>query len=219
MAEFKGLLFDLDGVIVDTARYHFLAWRKMANSLGFDINEEQNEQLKGISRRKSIEQIIAWGNIKLTDEEIDSYMEQKNTWYLEHINKMTPNDVLPGADRFLKECKAIGYRLALGSASKNAMSILKKLELIPLFDAIIDGNKAQKSKPDPQVFLLGAEGLGLPPEQCIVFEDAIAGIQAAHNGNMLAVGIGQPEILTEAELVYPNLYGLHISTVIKQLTT
>jgi beta-phosphoglucomutase len=219
MAEIKGLIFDLDGVIVDTARYHFLAWRKLANSLGFDFNEEQNEQLKGVSRRKSIEQILAWGNVTMSNEEIESFMELKNNWYLEHINKMTPNDVLPGADVFLNECKALGYQLALGSASKNALGILDKLELIPLFDAIIDGNKATKSKPDPQVFTMGAAQIGLKPEDCIVFEDAIAGVQAAHNGGMRAVGIGDPNTLAEADAVYPNLLDLHITDIIKKLTT
>jgi beta-phosphoglucomutase len=219
MNNIKGLLIDLDGVIVDTAEYHFLAWRRMANELGFDFNEAQNEQLKGVSRRKSVEQILTWGNISATEAEIEDLMKQKNGWYVEYINAMKPQDVLPGADVFLRESKAAGYKLALGSASKNAMHILDKLQLTSLFDAIIDGHKATKSKPDPEVFLAGATELGLAPEQCIVFEDAIAGVEAAHNGNMLAVGIGKADVLTDADVVYPGLNGLHISNIIKELTT
>jgi beta-phosphoglucomutase len=219
MNQIHGLLFDLDGVLVDTAKYHFLAWRRMANEMGFDFTEAQNEQLKGISRRQSIERIFSWGNIAADEGEIEKYMKLKNSWYLEYIDAMTPQDVLPGADVFLRHCKARGYKIALGSASKNARHILDKLELTALFDALIDGNKATRSKPDPQVFLLGAEELGLAPQQCLVFEDAIAGIQAAHNGKMLAVGIGKADILTEADVVYPNLNGLHIEDIIAHLTT
>ena len=219
MAQIKGLIFDLDGVIVDTAGYHFKAWRKMANELGFDFNEHQNEQLKGVSRRQSIELILNWGGKTLPEVEIERFMTLKNTWYLEFIEQLAPANVLPGADLFLRESKAVGYRIALGSASKNSRMILDKLELTDLFDAIIDGNIATESKPNPQVFLKGADALGLTPNQSLVFEDAIAGIQAAHNGGMLAVGIGNPKILTEAEVVYPGLNNLSISTVINDLET
>lgn len=217
MTAIKALLFDLDGVLVDTAKFHFLAWRKMANALGFDFDESQNEALKGLSRRESMEIILRWGSKSLSEPEIQQYMQQKNEWYLAYVNDMTPEDVLPGADAFLMECKAEGYQLALGSASKNARKILDKVGLTPIFKAIIDGNIATKSKPNPQVFLKGAEALSTDPLNCLVFEDAIAGIQAAHNGNMRAVGIGQPDILSEAELVFPGLNGLHISEVIAQL--
>lgn len=217
MSDIKGLLFDLDGVIVDTAKFHFLAWRKMANELGFDFTEEQNEELKGISRMQSILLILEWGNKTLSDEQISEYMTLKNDWYLEYINKMTPKDVLPGADDFLSECKQLGFKIALGSASKNALTILDHLSLTHLFDAIIDGNVVTESKPHPQVFLKGANSLSLAPEQCLVFEDAIAGIQAAHNGNMKAVGIGNAEILTEADVVYPGLNNIHINEILSQL--
>ena len=219
MAQIKGLIFDLDGVIVDTAGYHFKAWRKMANELGFDFNEHQNEQLKGVSRRQSIELILNWGGKTLPEAEIERFMTLKNTWYLEFIEQLAPANVLPGADVFLRESKAASYRIALGSASKNSRMILDKLELTDLFDAIIDGNIATESKPNPQVFLKGADALGLTPNQSLVFEDAIAGIKAAHNGGMLAVGIGNPKILTEAEVVYPGLNNLSISTVINDLET
>lgn len=217
MTQIKGLIFDLDGVIVDTAGYHFMAWRKMANELGFDFNEHQNEHLKGVSRRQSIELILKWGGKTLPDAEIERFMTLKNTWYLEFIEQLAPANVLPGADVFLRESKAAGYKIALGSASKNSKMILDKLQLTNLFDAIIDGNIATESKPNPQVFLKGADALGLTPNQSLVFEDAIAGIQAAHNGGMLAVGIGQKDVLTEAEVVYPGLDGLKMAVVLNDL--
>ncbi len=219
MAAIKGLLFDLDGVLVDTAQYHFLAWRKMANALGFDFDEEQNEKLKGISRRESIEMILDWANITLSEDDTLRYMQQKNEWYLEYIDNMSPEEVLPGVPEFLRQCKEANYKIALGSSSKNAARILKQVQLTPLFDAIIDGTKTTTSKPDPQVFLLGAEALNLPPEQCLVFEDAIAGIDAAHNGGMLAIGIGSPDVLGHADLVKPGLKDLSISDLIDQLPT
>lgn len=217
MAKISALLFDLDGVLVDTAKFHFLAWRKMANTLGFDLTEAQNENLKGLSRRQSMEIILRWGQKKLPEGDVLALMAQKNQWYLEYVNHMTPSDVLPGAADFLSHCKAAGYKLALGSASKNARTILDKTGLTPNFEAIIDGNIATKSKPDPQVFLKGAEALQTPHEQCLVFEDAIAGIRAAHSGKMYAIGIGQPHILTEAEQVYPNLSGLDITDIVLKL--
>jgi beta-phosphoglucomutase len=217
MAEIKGLIFDLDGVIVDTAKYHFLAWRRMANELGFDFDEHQNEKLKGISRRQSIELILGWGQIKLSEEEIERYMRLKNEWYLEYIKTMQPGEILPGAAEFLAECKKLGYKIALGSASKNALFILDKLHLTPLFDAVIDGNKATLSKPDPQVFLKGAEALGLLPQHCLVFEDAEAGVDAAHNGGMKAVGIGDPAILKHADYVIEGLGKAHIRQILENL--
>lgn len=218
MNTIQGLLFDLDGVIVDTAKFHFLAWRKMANTLGFDFNEHQNEQLKGISRKESIARILAWGGITLPQADVEKYMTLKNKWYLESINTLTPKDVLPGADIFIRESKAQGYKIGLGSASKNARPILDKLQLTFLFDAIIDGNEVTASKPNPDVFLKGAEALNLAPKNCLVFEDAIAGIEAAHNGGMLAIGIGEASVLIGADAVYANLQGVHINDILKSIS-
>jgi len=218
MALIKGLLFDLDGVLVDTAKFHFLAWRKMANELGFDFNEDQNEQLKGISRVESIARILDWGNVTLSPAEVEKYMKLKNDWYLEYIETITPNDVLPGADTFIKHSKALGFKIALGSASKNVKPILDKLELTALFDALIDGNVVTASKPDPSVFLSGAKALGLLPINCIVFEDAIAGIEAAHNGGMKAVGIGEADVLVNANIVYKNLAGISINDILEKIS-
>ena len=217
MATVRALLFDLDGVLVDTAKFHFLAWRKMANALDIDFDEHQNEALKGLSRRESMDLILQWGQKTLSEADVEHYMHLKNTWYLNHVEQLKPHDSLPGAADFLKHCKHLGYPLALGSASKNARLILDKLGLTPLFDAIIDGTEATLSKPNPQVFLKGAAALQTPPTQCLVFEDAIAGIQAAHNANMLAIGIGQPHILAEADLVFPSLEGLEITAIVAQL--
>lgn len=217
MATVRALLFDLDGVLVDTAKFHFLAWRKMANALDIDFDEHQNEALKGLSRRESMDLILQWGQKTLSEADVEHYMHLKNTWYLNHVEQLKPQDSLPGAAHFLKQCKHLGYPLALGSASKNAQLILDKLGLTPLFDAIIDGTKATLSKPNPQVFLKGAAALQTPPTQCLVFEDAIAGIQAAHNANMLAIGIGQPHVLAEADLVFPSLEGLDITAIVAQL--
>ena len=214
MLEIKGLLFDLDGVLVDTAKYHFLAWRKMANDLGIDFTEEQNEELKGVSRRNSILKILAWGGIEMSDAEIERLMALKNNWYLEYIDTLTPNHVLPGADVFLKDCKAKGFKIALGSASKNATPILNQLKLTTLFDAIIDGNVVTASKPDPAVFKQAAMALYLNPEQCLVFEDAKAGIEAAKKGGMKAIGIGQESVLGEADLVLPGLNDQQIEDIL-----
>lgn len=218
MNKIQGLLFDLDGVIVDTAKFHFLAWRKMANTLGFDFSEEQNEQLKGISRKESIARILDWGNVVLPPEKVEEFMTLKNQWYLEFIATLTPKDVMPGADTFIEKSKKLGYKIALGSASKNAVPILEKLQLMPLFDAIIDGNVVSASKPNPEVFLKGAEALQLAPENCLVFEDALAGIDAAHNGGMSAVGIGMPDILTNADVVYSDLDGVSIEEILEKIS-
>jgi len=191
----KGFLFDLDGVIVDTAVFHFQAWRRLAQKLGGDFTEEQNEQLKGVSRVDSLKKIIEWTGAKVSDEEFQTLMVEKNEWYLELVQGLGPQDALPGALNFLQTAYDQGVRIALGSASKNAPMILEKLGITPLFTAIIDGNNVVNGKPHPEVFLKGAEALGLEPSECVVFEDSIAGVQAAKTGGMSSVGIGDAETL------------------------
>src|ERR1700759_656959 len=205
MTTIKACIFDLDGVIVDTAIYHYKAWKRLANSLGFDFTEEQNEQLKGVSRVRSLELILGWGGVTKTPAEQEVLATQKNTWYVDMISHMTPAEILPGAKEFLEACRAAGLKTALGSASKNSMMILEKINLVDMFDAVIDGNKVSKAKPDPEVFLKGAEAVGVPPAQCVVFEDAIAGIEAAIAGGMKSVGIGSPDTLGKADLVVSGL--------------
>ena len=191
----KGFLFDLDGVIVDTAVFHFQAWRRLAQKLGGDFTEEQNEQLKGVSRVDSLKKIIEWTGAKVSDEEFQTLMVEKNEWYLELVQGLGPQDALPGALNFLQTAYDQGIKIALGSASKNAPMILEKLGITPLFTAIIDGNNVVNGKPHPEVFLKGAEALGLEPLECVVFEDSIAGVQAAKTGGMSSVGIGDAETL------------------------
>ena len=191
----KGFLFDLDGVIVDTAVFHFKAWRQLAQKLGGDFTEEQNEQLKGVSRVDSLKKIIEWTGATVSDEEFQTLMVEKNEWYLELVQGLGPQDALPGALNFLQTAYDQGVKIALGSASKNAPMILEKLGITPLFTAIIDGNNVVNGKPHPEVFLKGAEALGLEPSECVVFEDSIAGVQAAKAGGMSSVGIGDAETL------------------------
>ena len=205
MNTIKACIFDLDGVIVDTAVYHYKAWKRLANSLGFDFTEHQNEQLKGVSRVRSLQLILGWGGVTKTEAEQEQLATQKNTWYMEMVNQMKPEEILPGAKEFLTTCRAVGLKTALGSASKNSMTILEKIGITDMFDAVIDGNKVSKAKPDPEVFLAGAQALGVLPEECVVFEDAIAGVEAAVAGDMKVVGIGLPDVLKGANLVIKGL--------------
>ena len=208
--EIKACLFDLDGVLVDTAVYHFKAWRKLANHLGFDFTEAQNEQLKGISRVESLNKILAWGNVEKTEDEKQQLATEKNEWYVAMISKMTPAEVLPGTVDFLTAIKKAGYKIALGSASKNSALILERTQIAHFFEEIVDGNLVSKSKPDPEVFLKGATLLEVQPSECVVFEDAVAGVEAAKRAGMKAIGIGSAEVLTRADLVVQNLGQLTI---------
>lgn len=204
----KACIFDLDGVIVDTAKYHFLAWRKLADELNINFTKEDNEKLKGVSRMKSLEIILDLGKLQFDDETKNKLAEKKNKWYLEYIQKLDKSEVLPGVEKFLTDLRQQGIKIALGSASKNARLILKNIQMEDYFDAIIDGTKITKAKPDPEVFLASAEELHIKPEECVVFEDAEAGVQAALRGGMKAVGIGSEKILHEANKVIPGFSGV-----------
>ncbi|MGN6394934.1 MAG: beta-phosphoglucomutase [Mucilaginibacter sp.] len=205
MSTVKACLFDLDGVIVDTAVYHYKAWKRLADQLGLKFSEQDNELLKGVSRVRSLEIILELNHVTKSAEEQTELATLKNNWYVEMINQMTPAEILPGAKEFLEACRAAGIKTALGSASKNSGTILNKINLAGLFDAIVDGNHVSKAKPDPEVFLKGAEALGVKPSECVVFEDAIAGVEAAVNGGMKVVGIGSPEVLGKADMVVSGL--------------
>lgn len=202
----KGAIFDLDGVIVDTAKYHYLAWKRLANELGFDFTEKDNEQLKGVSRTRSLEILLEIGGLEMDADTQAKMCDKKNEWYVESIKTIDESELLKGAKEFLQELRKNGIKVSLGSASKNAIPILKGLGIIDLFDAIIDGNKVSKAKPDPEVFLLGAKELGLDPSECVVFEDAYAGVQAAKAGGMMAIGIGSKENLPNADYNIAGLY-------------
>ena len=205
---YKACLFDLDGVLVDTAIYHFQAWKMLGENFNYQLSEEQNEQLKGVSRVESLNRILNWASYTATEEQKEIWLKEKNDNYLQLITHMNPSEILPGVVDFLGQIKADGYKIALGSASKNAEIILEKTHLTPWFDVIIDGNKVSKSKPDPEVFLKGAEGLGLLPSECIVFEDAQAGVEAAIAGGMKVIGIGEASVLGDANKVIPNFVGI-----------
>ncbi|MCF0043410.1 beta-phosphoglucomutase [Dyadobacter fanqingshengii] len=209
MPSIEACLFDLDGVIVDTAKYHYIAWRQLANDLGFDLTHAQNELLKGISRMESLEIILAIGGVKLTDEEKLQRATEKNSRYLALCMQMTPADTLPGVRAFLDELKKGGIKIGLGSASKNAKVILERIDMLSYFETIVDGNRITIGKPDPQVFLMGAADLAALPAQCVVFEDALAGIQSAKAAGMLAVGIGEKAVLTQADIVIPGFADFH----------
>ena len=198
----KGFIFDLDGVIVDTAKYHFLAWKKLANDIGIDFTETQNEQLKGVSRVRSLEKILSWGNKIISQEEFTELMAKKNDDYLGFIAKMDISEILPDVPKVLNYLIEKNQPISLGSASKNARQILKKVDLFHQFNAIVDGNDVSKAKPDPEVFLNAAKALEMQPEKCIVFEDSVAGVQAANIANMISIGIGEKEVLHEADFVF-----------------
>ncbi len=213
MNKHKGIIFDLDGVIVDTAKFHFIAWRKLANDLGFDITEEQNEQLKGVSRVHSLQKILKWGEMELSEEEFQQQTTKKNENYLSYVEKMDDSEILPGVRKVIDHLTEKNIPFALGSASKNAPLILEKIGLYEKFDAVVDGNDVSKAKPSPEVFLVAAEKLGLAPEDCIVFEDSVAGIQAANNAKMLSIGIGEKEVLHEANYVFSDFTEITIEFI------
>jgi beta-phosphoglucomutase len=210
-------IFDLDGVIVDTATYHYLAWKRLADELGISFTEEDNEQLKGISRKRSLEILLEIGNKRVPEKDKDELCKRKNQWYLEYILQLKPSAILPGVVDFLSELKERKIKLALGSASKNATLILDKLEISDLFEAVVDGHKIIKAKPDPQIFLKAAEELNVPSPHCVVFEDAVAGIEAAINGNMYCIGVGNSEILHKADFVIKSFMGMTYNKMIDNL--
>lgn len=190
LKEIKGVIFDLDGVLVDTAVFHFQAWKRLAQELGFDFTEIENEQLKGVSRIASLEKILNWAGVDASESEKIEMAERKNRWYLDLVEQMKADEILPGSLKLLHWLKENGYQIALGSASKNAPLILEKTGMISFFDVLVDGNSVSLSKPNPEVFLKSARDLKLLPEVCLVFEDAQAGVDAARAAGMSVIGIG-----------------------------
>ena len=195
----KAFIFDLDGVIVDTAKYHFLAWQKLANQLGIEFTHEHNEELKGVSRVRSLDIILELGNVQASQEDKNKWLVQKNEEYLSYLVDMDESEILPGVLKVLEYLKSKNQFIALGSASKNARPILEKTNIMHFFDAIVDGNDVSNAKPDPEVFLRAAQLVGVSNENAIVFEDSVAGIQAANIANMISVGIGDATVLHEAK--------------------
>lgn len=195
----KAFIFDLDGVIVDTAKYHYLAWKKIANELGIEFTHEHNELLKGVSRVRSLDIILGLGNVEASQDQKDQWLVQKNEEYLTYLVDMDQSEILPGVMSVLEFLKSNQQPIALGSASKNARPILEKTGILSYFDVIVDGNDVSNAKPDPEVFLQAAQKLGVTNENSIVFEDSVAGIQAANITTMTSIGIGDATILNEAK--------------------
>jgi len=208
MKKITACLFDLDGVLVDTAKYHYLAWKELADELGIVFTETHNELLKGVSRMDSLDIILNLGKLELPQAKKEELADKKNQVYVEYILKMEEDEILPGVREFLTGLRERRIGVALGSASKNALLILERLHIADLFDAVIDGTKVSKAKPDPEVFLKGAEALSAHPDECIVFEDAIAGVEAAKNAGMYCIGIGDPATLHQANLVISGFDGI-----------
>ena len=211
----KGFIFDLDGVIVDTAKYHFIAWQKIASQLGIEFTLENNEQLKGVSRVRSLDLILELGKVEASEEDKNKWLIQKNENYLSYLVDMDESELLPGILPILKYLKANNQKIALGSASKNARPILEKTGILHYFDAIVDGNDVSNAKPDPEVFLQAAKLLGMGNENSIVFEDSVAGIQAANSAKMTSIGIGNKEILHEANFVFDDFTQIEIEFIEK----
>ncbi|HEO8422271.1 MAG: beta-phosphoglucomutase [Niallia sp.] len=197
----KGIIFDLDGVITDTAEYHYLAWKKTAEAIGVPFDREFNEELKGVSRMDSLYKILDHGGIRdqFSEEQVEELAHDKNTFYQELIKEITPKDLLPGIKAFLEECKEAGLKIGLASASKNGPVILDRLEITSFFDTIVDPGKLKKGKPDPEIFVKAAEQLQLQVNECVGVEDAEAGVQSIKGANMFAVGVGTPERMKLAD--------------------
>lgn len=209
----KAFLFDLDGVIVDTAKYHYLAWQKIASKLNINFTIKDNELLKGVSRVRSLDIILELGNIKASQEDKNKWLIEKNEEYLSYLVNMDENEILPGVMKVLDFLKEKQQLIALGSASKNARPILEKTGILHYFDTIVDGNDVTNAKPDPEVFLIAAKNLNTEAKNAIVFEDSVAGIQAANIGKMTSIGIGKTKTLHEAKYVFENFTQISTSFI------
>ncbi|MGB5652324.1 MAG: beta-phosphoglucomutase [Robiginitalea sp.] len=198
----KGFIFDLDGVIVDTAKYHYLAWKQLADQLGIPFTIQDNEKFKGVSRKRCLELLLEMGDLQVSEAQFESWLEEKNADYLKYIETMDASEILPDVSKVLNYLKERNVPMALGSASKNAVPILKKVGLSEYFSTVVDGTQVVKAKPDPEVFLIAASRLDLLPGECVVIEDAQAGIAAANTAGMYSVGIGEAEVLYEADAVF-----------------
>lgn len=215
MTSIKAFIFDLDGVLVDTAEYHYRGWKRLADEEGLPFDRKENEALRGISRRESL--LLILKGRTLPEEKIQEMMERKNRYYLEFIRDVTPADMLPGASELLQEIHAAGLKSAVGSASKNASQVVQQLGIASLLDAVSDGYSVVNPKPAPDLFLHAAAQLGVPPAECVVVEDAAAGIQAAQAGGFRSVGLGPAERVGAADLVLPSLAGARLEQILAAL--
>ena len=204
MCLIKAVMFDLDGVIVDTSNYHYLSWKKLCLELDYNLNESENDFLKGLSREDSLLKIIDLAKISLPEEKFKEYLIKKNSYYLDFINNISPKSILPGVLSFLRYLKKKSIKISLCSSSKNAKFVLEKLDMISLFDIIVDGNNIKMGKPDPEIFLIASKKLVTEPKNCLVFEDAQSGIDAANKAGMTVVGIGNKNKLKNLKYCFPD---------------
>lgn len=211
----RGFIFDLDGVLTDTAEYHYRGWKRLAEEIGITFTRKDNEALRGIARRESLLLILKGRDVP--EDQIQEMMERKNRYYLEFIREITPRDLLPGARELLEEIHTAGLKSALGSASKNAVEVVERLEIADLLDAVADGHSVERQKPAPDLFLYAARQLGLSYSECVVVEDAAAGIEAARAGGFLSVGLGPVERVAMADVILPTLNGVHLADLLEQL--
>lgn len=211
----RAFIFDLDGVITDTAEYHYRGWKRLADEEGLAFTREDNEHLRGIPRRESLMLIIK--DRVYPEEKIQEMMARKNSYYLDFIKEISPVDLLPGAKELLEEIRAAGLKNALGSASKNAGEVIERLGIRSLFDAIADGLSVERQKPAPDLFLHAARQLHLSPIECVVVEDAAAGIEAARAGGFRSVGLGPHERVGKADVILPSLEGVRLAELLKAI--
>ena len=210
----RAFIFDLDGVITETSEYHFLAWKTVCKKIGYDLTRKKNEELKGVNRNKCLDMIIEWGNIRLSEKEIESLLEAKNNIYKDYIKDLNENDVCEGVLNFINDAIKNNIKIALYSASRNAKRILCQLKIIDLFTVIIDGNNVSNAKPDPEGFKIAADLTKTNTKDCVVFEDSISGIEGANKLNMYTVGIGSRDVLKNADVVYKGFKNLKIKDII-----
>jgi len=211
-------IFDLDGVLCDTAGYHFQSWRTFAANHGFEIPDILNKKLKGLSRMEALDEVLAFApDVYRENGDKAAMAKEKNDLYLEHLKELSDAEILPGVCRFLEEARAVGLKLAVGSGSKNATRILERLGITGMFDAVCDGNHIERSKPDPEIFLLACKNLSLQPSEAVVFEDAEVGIDAAIAGGMFPVGVGDPEHLPHARIIIDGFAYLHAGDFLRTL--
>lgn len=211
----KAIIFDLDGVLVNTSRYHYLAWKRLANELGFDLSEKQNEQLKGISRQASLNILLSIGHLSMSDIARRRLAERKNVWFNEFIQAMTPDELFSGVRPLITQLRQHGLRISLASSSKNARTVLQQLAIEDLFEVVVDGHMIIQTKPAPEIFLLAARLLTLSPEECLVVEDAVSGVQAARAAGMSCIGIGQPDTLRKADVVVGQVSDLTVQNILQ----
>jgi beta-phosphoglucomutase len=209
----KGCIFDLDGVIVDTAHYHYLAWKRLAEELGYKLTEQENEQLKGVSRMESLDIILALAGITLAKNEKEELADRKNAWFREFVEQMTPDEIFPGVKQLIRDLRSSGIKVGLASSSKNARAVIRLLNIEKEFEAIVDGSMISHTKPHPEIFLKTAKALGVDPEMCVVIEDAEAGVEAARAAGMKCIGIGSPLLLQKANKVFTGTSQVMVSTV------